>query len=120
MTKTFKVTVEAKRGAVVSGSAIQMAVSNTDPTNESYKWVEVEEVIGSVKTEFVKPLYALGRKAGKGWKLLDFFNTEKKAVNARGKAVANYRGCALDGTFAVLVFCPSLGMWKVEGDAVKA
>ena len=119
MTKTFKVTIEAKRGAEIRGSKIQNAVWDTEHHFGDFRNVAVEE-IPAVDTEFAKPLYALGRKAGKGWKLLDFFNTEKKAVNARGKAIANYRGCALDGTFAVLVFCPSLGVWKVEGDAVKA
>jgi hypothetical protein len=118
MTKTFRVTVEAKRGARISGSKIQSAAFNTAEHMGDFRNVTVEE-IPAVDMEFAKPLYALGRKAGKGWKLLDFFNTEKKAVNARGKSVANYRGCALDGTFAVLVFSPSMGVWRVEGKPVK-
>ena len=120
MTKTFKVTVEAKRGALISGSKISSKVWDSEQHFGDFRNVGVEEVIGSVKTEFVKPLYALGRKSGKGWKLIDFFNSEKRAENAVKKSVRNYKGCAMKGEFAVLSFCPSLLVWRVEGESVKA
>ena len=119
MTKTFKVTVEAKRGALISGSKISSNVWDTEQHFGDFRNVAVEEVIGSVKTEFVKPLYALGRKSGKGWKLIDFFNSEKRAENALTKAYHNYLGCFMKGEFAMLSFCSATGVWRVEGKPVK-
>lgn len=120
MEKTYKVTIEAKRGVRISGSAIQSAVFGTGNFG-AFRNVSVVETVPA-KVEFVNPLYALGRKSksGKGWKLLDFFNTEKRAVNAVARAVANYKGCALHGEFAVLAFDPTMGDWRVEGKTTKA
>lgn len=119
MKKTFKVTVEAKRGALISGSKISSKVWDSEQHFGDYRNVAVEEVIGSVETEFAKPLYALARKSGKVWKLLDFFNTEKKADNAVAKSVANYKGCAMSGEFAKFTFSPYFGVWRIEGKSVK-
>lgn len=120
MKKTFKVTVEANRWAVISGSRIQNVVWDTEDHAGDFRNVEVEEVLNpSLKTDFAKPLYALARKSGEVWKLLDFFNSEKKADNAVAKSVANYKGCAMSGEFAKFTFCPSLGVWRIEGKSVK-
>ena len=124
MEKTYKVTIDAKRGVRISGSEIQTAVYGTGNFGE-FRNVYVEETVPA-KVEFVNPLYAVGRKCGKVWKLFDFFNTEKRAVNAVAKtnavakAVANYKGCALHGEFAVLAFDPTMGDWRVDGKTAKA
>ena len=119
MTKTFMVIVNAKKGANVSGSKIQTAVFNTAAHIGDFRNVAVQEVLGAANTEIAQDLYALGRKSGKTWKLLNFFNTEKKAANAVKKSAANYKGCALSGEFAMLAFSPILGVWRVEGKSVK-
>ena len=118
MTKTFKVTVEAKRGTLISGSKIYSKVWESEQHFGDFRNVAVEE-IPAVDTEFAKPLYALARKSGKVWKLLNFFNTEKKADNAVAKSVANYKGCAMSGEFAKFTFSTSLGVWRIEGKPVK-
>ena len=121
MTKTFIVKVTAKRGVRVNGSKIQSAVWNTaDNPLEGFKNVEVQEAVHTeVNTEYLKPLYALGRKDGKRWMLIDFFNSEKRAENAVRRSVRNYKGCAMKGEFAVLSFCPSILVWRLEGESVK-
>ncbi len=122
MEKTFIVKVTAKRGVRVSGSKIQSAVWNTaeHPLEGDFKQVDVIEAVHTeVNTEYLKPLYALGRKDGKRWMLIDFFNSEKRAENAVKKSVRNYKGCAMKGEFAVLSFCPSLMVWRIESESVK-
>lgn len=45
MKKTFVVTIDVKRGhEVASLSTLRSAIHFTDPTNESYKSVDVKEV----------------------------------------------------------------------------
>ena len=119
MEKTFKVTINAKRGARISGSEIEMAVFGTSVCPNDFNYVLVEEVVDAANVEVVGDLYALGRKSGKVWKLLDFFNSKRKAEGALGKSVYHYTGCGLKGEFAMLKFSPSLGVWRVEGKSVK-
>ena len=122
MTKTFIVKVTAKKGACISGTKIYNAVWNTaeHPGEGEIKNVDVLEAIHTeVNTEYMKPLYALGRKDGRRWMLIDFFNSEKRVENAIKKSVRNYKGCAMKGEFALLSFCPSLLVWQIEGESVK-
>ena len=119
MEKTFKVTINAKRGACISGSEIETAVFGTRRCPGDFNSVQVEEVVDAAKTEVVGALYALGRKSDGVWKLLDFFNSERKATSALGKSVYNYTGCGLKGEFAMLEFSPAVGAWRVKGKSVK-
>ena len=122
MTKTFIVKVTAKKGCDISGAKIQDAVWNTveHPGGGEFKSVDVMAAVHTeVKTEYMKPLYALGCKDGKRWMLLDFFNSKFKAENAVKKSVRNYENCAAKGEFAILSFCPALFVWRLEGDSVK-
>ena len=58
-------------------------------------------------------LYAYGVKEGGKWKLLDFFNTHKRAANAVKRARANtLRAFCKDKEFAVFVFDPHTSTWK--------
>ena len=120
MTKTFIVKVTAKDGAGISGSRIANAVQMAAPHPAEREWhTECLEVVDAANTEVVGALYALGRKSGRVWKLLDFFNSERKATSALGKSVYNYTGCGLKGEFAMLEFSPAVGAWRVKGKSVK-
>lgn len=119
MEKTFKVTINAKRGALISGSEIETAVFGTSVAPGDFNYVLVEEVVDNAVTEFDYKLFALAQKRGRAWRMVDFFNSEKKADNAVRKAADNFKKCGLDGTFAKLAYYPASGAWRVEGKAVK-
>ena len=58
-------------------------------------------------------LYAYGMKEGRDWKLLDFYNTHQKAVNAANRAMLNtLRAFRKDGEFAVFQFNPQTSAWE--------
>ena len=57
-------------------------------------------------------LYAYGVKEGRDWKLLDFFNTHKKAVNAADRAMLNIKtAMGKETEFGVFQFNPNTSVW---------
>lgn len=119
MERTFKVTINAKRGARISGSEIESAVFGTRVCPGDFYSVAVEEVVGAAKTEVVGALYALGRKSGSVWKLIDFFNSKSSAEAALGKKTSAFLSRFVKGEFAILTFSPAVGVWRVVGKSVK-
>ena len=125
MEKTYKVTITTKRGfPMPEARRVQTAVWGCDMClGTGFKDVTVEEVEQPPKTklkvDYNFPLYAVGRlspNTGKEWLLMDYFNTEKKAYNAKAKCEKNTAGLGAafaDDKFAVFAFCPSLNIWKM-------
>lgn len=124
MEKTYKVTIKTKKGYPMPNAArIREAVFGTGTSYEAINNVEVEEVPKTktkLKVDYNFPLYAVGRlspNTGKEWLLMDYFNTEKKAYNAKAKCEKNTAGLGAafaDDKFAVFFFCPSLNIWKMH------
>lgn len=120
MTKTFIVKVTAKNGPPISGSRIANAVQMAAPHLAECGWhAECLEVVDAVKTEVVGELYALGRKSGRVWKLIDFFNSKSNAEAALGKKTSAFLNRFVNGEFAILIFSPAVGVWRVGGKPVK-
>lgn len=125
MEKTYKVTLKTKKGYPTPDiRRIRNAVWGCDMfLCASIKDVLVEEVEQPPKTklkvDYSRPLYAVGRlspNTGNEWLLMDYFNTEKKAYNAKKRCEKNTAGLGTafsDDKFAVFVFCPSLNIWKM-------
>jgi len=100
----------------------------TEKTVESAIWDGYPFFTGGIRSVSVKrgdmtmvkddvvlgnDLYAYGVKEGEKWKLLDFFNTHKRAANAVKRARANtLRAFCKDKEFAVFVFDPHTSTWK--------
>lgn len=77
----------------------------------SVKRGDVTTVVGDVVLG--NDLYAYGVKEGGKWKLLDFFNTHKKAANAVKRARVNtLRAFSKDKEFAVFQFNPNTSVWE--------
>ena len=72
-----------------------------------------ERVDGSIDIFLGNDLYAYGQRRGMRWVMLDYFNTHKKAENARFRAKRN---CMLafkkDGDFATFKFNPNTSVWE--------
>ena len=94
-------TCERMRTAVYGCGRMPDSIRAVDVT-----MVEDDVVLGN-------DLYAYGVKEGGKWKLLDFFNTHKRAANAVKRARANtLRAFCKDKEFAVFVFDPHTSTWK--------
>ena len=119
MEKSFKVSINAKRGARISGSLIESAVFGTCLHPNDFNYVTVEEICDAAPVAFDYTLYAVGKKVKGEWRLFGFFDSKKRAENALRKSVDNYTGCGLKGEFAMLEFSPSVGVWRVVGKPVK-
>lgn len=64
-----------------------------------------------------RDLFAYGMKEGGRWKLLDYFNTHAKAVNAAKRAKANMlRAFYEDKEFDVFQYNPKTSVWEKQGD----
>lgn len=118
--KTYTVRVTVAKDAHVSGSRIATAVWGTAKRPEDFRNVEVVEVDPTAaRVNFVAPLYALGRKGHKGWKLVNYFNCEGQAEYAVEESAVDYKSMAMHGEFAVLYFDPEVWMWKKVGKSTK-
>lgn len=122
MRKTYRVTIQTKKGGSVAAlAALRTAIYGTAPHCDDYKDVEVaERMADEVKAELFAPLYALGRKDGGKWLLIDYFNSKKKAANAVKKSVENYKKCDLRGEFAILGYSGITREWELDGEPAKA
>lgn len=120
MKKTFKVTVEAKRGALISGSKISSKVWDTEQHFGDFRNVEVEEVLDAAPVAVNNTLYAVGKKVKGEWRLFGFFYSKKRAENALRRSVDNLLRCFIKMEVAILEFSPSMGVWRVVGKPVKA
>jgi hypothetical protein len=126
MEKTYKVTIKTKKNyRAPTIVEIRNAVMASDHClGATLKSVEVEEVEHPPKTklrvDYCHPLYAIGRlspNTGKEWLLMDYFNSYKKAYNAKArseKITAVLGDAFADDKFAVFVFTTS-GNWIKEG-----
>jgi len=126
MEKTFKVTIKTKKGYRMP-TVVEIrngAFASDHCLGATIKSVEVEEVekTSKPKVKVVQeyPLYAIGRlspNTGKEWVLLDYYNSSKKAYNAKMRCEKNTAACGAvfaDDKFAVFVFTAS-GNWIKEG-----
>ena len=123
MKKTYNVTITTRRGyPMPDAERIRSAVFGAGTSYEAINDVKVNESEtppkAKLKVDYASPLYAIGRlspNTGNAWLLIDFFNTERKAYNAKGKCEKNTDGIRMfaDDKFAVFTFCPSLNIWKM-------
>ena len=119
MEKTFKVTINAKRGARISGSEIETAVFGTCLHPNDFNFVTVEEIVDAAPVASDYTLYAVGKKVKGEWRLFGFFDSKKRAENALRKSVDNLLRCFIKMEVALLEFSPSVGVWRVVGKPVK-
>ncbi len=117
MKAKYTVEVEMKEGySPMTERRIETAVWDSAPTKGSIRNVSVRGGnVTMVEDDVVlgNDLYAYGVKEGGKWKLLDFFNTHKRAANAVKRARANtLRAFCKDKEFAVFVFDPHTSTWK--------
>ena len=91
---------------------VESAVWDSHPILGSIRNVSVRR--GDVVNEVLGiDLFAYAWKDGVTWKLLDYFNTHTKAVNAVKRARINsLRSFKKDKEFAVFQFNPKTSVWE--------
>ena len=115
MKAKYTVEVEMKEGySPMTERRIETAVWDSAPTPGAIRNVSVRgSNVSDELSVFAADLFAYGERRGGKWVMLDYFNTHRKAENAKDRARANtFLAFRKDGEFAVFQYNPQSSVWE--------